>query len=152
MGEYDKHLQRKQGKFKKERVPMPLFELGQTVGTQGALQALIEAQQPPDELLNRHQTRVWGDLCDEDKQENELSVENGFRIFSAYELKTGVKLWVITEWDRSVTTGTLPRSIEKKQELVSFLACCRAIIANQPQFEEFQCCQTGIRSRRLEQN
>ncbi|MGB6680261.1 MAG: hypothetical protein WBF08_02910 [Candidatus Bathyarchaeia archaeon] len=104
MGEYDQHLLRKLGKFKKERVPKPLFRLGQIVGTQGALQALIEAQQLPDEFLNRHQTGDWGYLSDKDKQENELSVENGFRIFSAYELKTGVKLWVITEWDRSVTT------------------------------------------------
>ena len=108
MGEYDQHLLRKQEKFKKECVLKPLFDLGQIVGTPGALQALIEAQQPPDELLNRHHKGDWGDLCDEDKQENELSVENGFRIFSVYELKNGVKVWVITEWDRSVTTILLP--------------------------------------------
>ena len=108
MGEYDQHLLRKQGKFKKERVPKPLFSLGQIVGTQGALHALIEAQQLPDELLNRHQTGDWGDLCDEDNQENILAVENDSRVFSAYELKTGVKLWVITEWDRRVTTILLP--------------------------------------------
>ena len=81
MGEYDQHLIRKQEKFKKECVLKPLFDLGQIVGTQGALQALIEAQQPPDELLNRHHKGDWGDLCDEDKQENKFSVENGFRIF-----------------------------------------------------------------------
>ena len=108
MGEYDQHLLWKPGKLQEERVSKPLFSLGQIVGTQGALQALIEAQQPPDELLNRHHKGAWGDLCDEDKQENELSVENGFRIFSAFELKTGVKVWVITEWDRSATTILLP--------------------------------------------
>ena len=42
------------------------------------------------------------------KKENELSVKEGFRILSAYELETSVKVWVITEWDRSVTTILLP--------------------------------------------
>ena len=52
MGEYDQHLLRKQGKFNKERVSKPLFRLGQIVGTQGALQALLEAQQP-DEFFQK---------------------------------------------------------------------------------------------------
>ncbi len=108
MGEYDQYLLRKPGKLQEESAPKPLFRLGQIVGTQGVLQAHVEAQKPPDELVNRHQTGDWGDLCDEDKQENELSVENGFRIFSAYRLNTGVKIWIITEWDRSVTTILLP--------------------------------------------
>ena len=101
MGEHEQHSQ-------EEHKPKPLFQQGQIVGTPGALQAFIAAEKSPTELLARHQTGDWGDLCDEDKQENELSVENGFRIFSAYELKTGVKVWVITEWDRSVTTILLP--------------------------------------------
>jgi hypothetical protein len=37
-----------------------------------------------------------------------LSVKQGFRILSAYELETGVKVWLITEWDRSATTIMLP--------------------------------------------
>ena len=80
----------------------------QVVGTPGALQALIEAEQHPVELLRRHVTGDWGRLSDEDKAENELSVDKGFRIFSAYRLKSGVKVWVITEWDRSATTILLP--------------------------------------------
>ena len=88
--------------------PKPLFRLGQVVGTPGALQALQEAGQHPAEFLARHVTGDWGDLCDEDKEENELSVEQGFRILSAYELQTGTKVWVITEADRSATTFLLP--------------------------------------------
>jgi len=88
--------------------PRPLFDLGQVVGTPGALQALTEAGQLPYELLTRHVTGDWGNLDDEDKAENELSVEQGFRILSAYQLQNGVKVWVITEWDRSVTTLLLP--------------------------------------------
>jgi hypothetical protein len=86
----------------------PLFALGQIVGTPGALQALEDAEKNPVELLLRHVTGDWGTLSDEDKQENELSVKEGFRILSAYELDTGAKVWVITESDRSATTLLLP--------------------------------------------
>lgn len=84
------------------------FLLGQVVATPGALEALLEAGQAPIELLRRHQNGDWGDLCDEDKAENELSVAQGFRILSAYTLTTGEKVWLITEADRSVTTFLLP--------------------------------------------
>ena len=82
--------------------------LGQIVGTPGAVNALNESEQNPFELLHRHVPGDRGDLEDEDKKENELSVKEGFRILSAYKLETDVKVWVITEWDRSVTTILLP--------------------------------------------
>ena len=88
--------------------PEPLFDLGQLVATPGALQALQGAEQHPAELLVRHVSGDWGDLVDEDKLENELAVAKGLRVFSAYKLSTGDKVWVITEWDRSVTTFLLP--------------------------------------------
>jgi hypothetical protein len=87
----------------------PLFPLGQIVSTPGALQALRAEGMNGLELLHRHVTGDWGDLCDADKRENELSVKEGFRILSAYQLpRYGVKLWIITEADRSVTTFLLP--------------------------------------------
>ena len=61
-----------------------LFSLGQTVATPGALAALCDASQSPLEFLRRHQTGDWGELCDADKRENELSVKNGFRIGRAH--------------------------------------------------------------------
>ena len=70
--------------------------------------ALLEAEQDSVDLLRSRQEVKWGDLEDEDKNENELSVKEGFRILSAYKLETGVKVWVTTEWDRSVTTILLP--------------------------------------------
>jgi hypothetical protein len=48
-----------------------------------------------------------GDLDEEDKKENELSVREGFRILSAYG-KGDSRIWVITEADRSATTLLLP--------------------------------------------
>jgi hypothetical protein len=86
----------------------PRFQLGDIVATPGAVEALAEANQAPTELLHRHVTGDWGSLCQEDIEENERSVRGGFRILSSYVLSTSVKLWVITEYDRSVTTLLLP--------------------------------------------
>jgi hypothetical protein len=84
------------------------FELGQTVMTPGADLAMRAAQQVPLEFLLRHKNGDWGELPEEDIRENEWSLENGARLFSAYQTRTDEKLWVITEWDRSVTTLLLP--------------------------------------------
>ena len=87
---------------------MPRFELGQTVATIGALDALAAAGTDGLALLGRHVAGDWGEVCAEDAAENELSVREGFRILSAYTLATGVKVWIITEADRSATTFLLP--------------------------------------------
>jgi hypothetical protein len=84
------------------------FPLGRTVITRGALDALIEARQSALEFFRRHQSGDWGEVCEEDRRENDFSVAHGFRILSAYCTKAGVKLWVITEADRSATTVLLP--------------------------------------------
>ncbi len=91
-----------------ETGPEPLFDLGQLVATSGALEALKDAEQNPAELIDRHVIGDWGDLEDEDKKENELSLARGFRIFSSYKLNSGTRVWVITEADRSATTILLP--------------------------------------------
>jgi hypothetical protein len=70
--------------------------------------ALEEARQDPAELLARHVSGDWGDVCEEDAQENDFSVSRDLRILSAYVLGTGVTVWVITEADRSATTFLLP--------------------------------------------
>jgi hypothetical protein len=87
---------------------LPKFTLGRIVATPGALKAIEEANQNPFEFIQRHQAGDWGELCEEDKRENKFSVRNGFRILSAYRTRTGVKIWVITEADRSLTTLLLP--------------------------------------------
>lgn len=84
------------------------LELGSTYATPGALRALEEARQTPAEFFDRHEAGDWGEVGPEDWAENELSVREGFRLLSAYTLKSGVKIWIITEADRSVTTILLP--------------------------------------------
>lgn len=84
------------------------FELGRLYLTPGAIEALEDAGQSPQELINRHARLEQGELCDEDHRENLFSVNRPLRIFSAYKTAQGVKLWVITEADRSATTILLP--------------------------------------------
>ncbi len=88
---------------------MPLkFPLGRTVATPGALAALAKAEQTPNEFLDRHVTGDWGEVDEEDAQENEFSLMNGLRLLSAYRTKLDERIWIITEADRSVTTILLP--------------------------------------------
>jgi hypothetical protein len=84
----------------------PLFPLGQTVITANAQERL----HPEDVLqfLGRHAKGDWGDLCNEDRAENERSLRQSGRLFSVYIDRNGVKAYVISECDRSVTTVLLP--------------------------------------------
>lgn len=91
-----------------ERTEKVSFALGQVVATPGALQALEDSRQVPGEFLSRHLAGDWGDVPPEDAAENELSLLEGFRLLSSYRTRAGVRLWVITEADRSATTILLP--------------------------------------------
>lgn len=85
-----------------------LFSLGQVVATPGALEALEKAEQAPSDFLNRHVHGDWGDVCEEDAEANQQSVKDGSRLLSSYRTKLNVKLWIITEADRSSTCILLP--------------------------------------------
>ena len=84
------------------------FGLGQIVATPGALRTLEEHRVDALQLLRRHVTGDWGDLDEHDRRENELSVDRCLRILSSYRIADGVKIWIITEADRSATTLLLP--------------------------------------------
>lgn len=88
---------------------IPLFPCGQIVATPGALALLEQSNRSPLEFLSRHLRGDWGDLCKEDKTENELSLKHGFRLLSSYPITDRETLWIITEADRSVTTLLLPQ-------------------------------------------
>jgi hypothetical protein len=53
------------------------------------LAALKKAGQQPSEFLTCHVNREWGDLSDEDRKENDYSLEHGFRLLSAYRTQAG---------------------------------------------------------------
>jgi hypothetical protein len=84
------------------------FALGQTFITPGAQEALEVSGETPIQFLRRHLSADWGELSEEDVQENELSLREGFRLLSAYRTGKGQKIWIITEADRSATTILLP--------------------------------------------
>jgi hypothetical protein len=75
-------------KNKENRVPDTRLELGCIVATPGALAALEESRQDAGEFLGRHTAGDWGDLSDADRIENELSLENGFRLLSCTAFET----------------------------------------------------------------
>jgi len=82
------------------------FPFGRTVITRNAIERLTN-----DDVraaLLRHGTGDWGEVCPEDRQENELSLREGYRLFSAYVSAAGEKFYIITEADRSATTVLMP--------------------------------------------
>ena len=91
-----------------ERTKETKFNLGCVVATPGALCALEKAIESALGFLMRHASGDWGELCEEDKRENDFALDKQLRLFSAYHLRNGTKIWIITEADRSVTTILLP--------------------------------------------
>lgn len=86
----------------------PEFELGRVVVTDGVARLMeTEPGFHVGGLIARHAQKDWGDICEEDRRENALSLEHGYRLMSVYDTKQG-KVWIITEADRSATTVLLP--------------------------------------------
>ena len=86
---------------------MNRFPLGRLVATPGALTLLDENNTGPLALLDRHRVGDWGDLDETDRLANEDALLTEGRLLSRY-LIGEQPVWVITEWDRSVTTVLLP--------------------------------------------
>lgn len=90
------------------------FKLGQIVATPAAIEALNKSIQSPLEFLQRHKRADWGDICESDKILNDEAIkfegdlEKQQRVLSSYKTNKGEVIWIITEWDRSVTTILLP--------------------------------------------
>ena len=87
------------------------FELGEVLITKGVNSLLVNKTLLKNnlyEFLQRHSSGDWGNVCDEDKEENNYSIDNNLRILSSYNYGTS-KIWIITEADRSSTTVLLPK-------------------------------------------
>jgi len=82
------------------------FPLGQTVITSNALDTLD--MNDVAAALRRHQGGDWGDVCKADADLNDDALLIGCRVLSAYVDRRGLRFWIITEADRSVTTVLLP--------------------------------------------
>ena len=85
------------------------FSPGQVVMTAGVDELVRQGRLNPTPYLRRHLHGDWGDLSDDDRQLNDAALKSGEdRLFSSYQVTPNLKLWIITEWDRSVTTLLLP--------------------------------------------
>lgn len=82
------------------------FPLGQVVATPGVMEATTE--QDRISALTLHHNGDWGEVYADDAESNNEALESGYRLLSAYTSAEGVKFWIITEHDRSVTTFLLP--------------------------------------------
>ena len=92
--------------------PPALFSLGNVVATPPALALIQKYGASIPQLLNRHQTGDWQELCKEDRDNNWQAALGDARVLSAFNIGSAnqpVKLWIITEWDRSVTTILRPQ-------------------------------------------
>ena len=85
-------------------------ELGQIVATKG-IQALAQENVKFREFcvlsLHRYTCRDWGDTCQSDWKMNDAALEKGDeRIVAKYNNEFG-DIFIITEWNQSVTTVLL---------------------------------------------
>ena len=85
------------------------FSPGPLVMTIGVDDLVRQGRLNPAPFLRRHLHGDWGDLSDGDRQLNDAALKSSEdRLFSSYQVTPNLKLWIITEWDRSVTTLLLP--------------------------------------------
>lgn len=98
--------------FMKGEKIMKKFKLGQllvTAGVDRRMKADVRFKEFVINSLGCYATCDWGNTCEEDAKANNDAVENGERVFAIYIHKeTDTKIWIITEWDRSVTTVLFP--------------------------------------------
>lgn len=99
---------------------MAKFKLGQLVATRAVNDRVADDEAfaiVVTESLKRYMACDWGDTCEEDKKSNDEALRNGDRILAAYTIDPAKgkskgfgdnTLWIITEWDRSVTTILFP--------------------------------------------
>lgn len=86
---------------------MTRFDIGRVVATPSALEVLDGQNVSPLDLLRRHQSGDWGEVCKADARENQRSLKHGLRVLSSYPVGDG-RVWIITEADRSSTCVLLP--------------------------------------------
>ena len=67
-------------------VPKPFFLLGRIVATPSALHLMQRTDTAPESLLMRHVSGDWGEICAEDAEQNQIAIQQGYRLLSAYRL------------------------------------------------------------------
>jgi len=84
----------------------PKFSLGEIHVTSGAAAKLLS--QDIDAAVRRHSRGDWGEIRADGQEDNDRRLEHGGTIASIYTSSTGIRFYVLTEADRTVTTVLLP--------------------------------------------
>lgn len=88
------------------------FELGRVVCTHDIwdwMNSNADYHAFVEESFAKYINADWGETCKEDADSNDDAVESGERILAVYIYEpTNTTIWIITEWDRSVTTILFP--------------------------------------------
>lgn len=90
---------------------MAKFKTGQVVTTSGVHYKREEDgkfNQFVRDSFTRHINGDWGDLCEEDKKSNDNALITQDMLLSKYNYNDEISIYIITEWDRSVTTILFP--------------------------------------------
>lgn len=103
----EKSIQNGRQSSEATQLTTPLFPLGTLVATPGALDLLDRNGINATTYLTRHQCGDFGTIDTADAQENMTAIKYGSRVLSAYEV-SNARLWIVTEFDRSMTTLLLP--------------------------------------------
>ncbi|HGM8090051.1 TPA: hypothetical protein ACKP9S_006482 [Pseudomonas aeruginosa] len=90
-------------------IPFPLGRVAMTRGFVASCDSIEDATWIDAELVQMHASGDFGILAEDDRQVNLLGLHSSpqDRLFSAYLLKDDIKVYVITESDRSSTTVLL---------------------------------------------
>jgi len=76
----------------------PWFDSGRILATP-SIAAMLEAGQDAEikRALDRHFSGDWADMDEEDQEANWNSIKDTSRVFGAFLLSDGTKIWIITE-------------------------------------------------------
>lgn len=82
------------------------LNFGSLVATSAVNQTMATSEKFKDEVqtaFKRYSDKDWGDLPQSDKNMNDKALEGKSRIVAKYNTSEGA-IYIITEWDRSLTT------------------------------------------------
>ena len=94
-----------------------LFQTGNLIVTKSIAHKMYESGEFSafcQTCLDKHKSGEWGDLEEEDIEYNNEALISNQRLLSCYLLPKDFKIlddkkiYIITEWDRSITTILLP--------------------------------------------
>ncbi len=88
--------------------PGLVFSPGGVTFSDSAMAALRRVGLDVMDLVRKHCMADWTDMMPHDRRANIEALARGGRIFSSFHLGDQVRVWVITEADRSSTSVLLP--------------------------------------------